>query len=153
MKLELVRAKFGKVSTLGKLYIDGVQECWTLEDVVRPRGEAKVKGKTAIPTGIYKITLRKEGGFHQRYAKRFPKTHEGMLWVRDVPGFEWILIHCGNTHEDTQGCVLVGMAPREVKGEYEISHSVDAYKQTYVQVVSALKKGEEVWLTVVGEAP
>jgi len=153
VNLEVVRTKFGKRSTLGKLYINGVFECFTLEDVVRPKGEKKVYGETAIPTGTYRVTLRKEGGFHGRYAKRFPKMHKGMLWVRDVPGFEYILIHCGNTHQDTHGCLLVGRSPVERGGEHEVGNSVGAYQGFYGSVAAALEAGKSVTITVTGDAP
>jgi hypothetical protein len=153
MKLEVVRTKFGKRSTLGKLYVNDTFACWTLEDVVRRKGEPKVHGETAIPTGTYRVTLRKEGGFHARYTKRFPKMHKGMLWVRDVPGFEYILIHCGNTHQDTRGCLLVGMSPVERRGEHEVGNSVGAYQGFYPSVAAAIEDGKTVTITVVGEAP
>ena len=108
MKLEVIRYHTSDDYTLGML-LDVTEGrkflCYTLEDEYR---EEKVMHETRIPDGTYKITLRKVGGFHGRYEKKYGDMHKGMLWVRDVPGFEYILIHTGNTDEHTSGCLLVG---------------------------------------------
>ena len=70
--------------------------------------------------------------------------HKGMLWVRDVPGFEYILIHTGNTDEHTAGCLLVGNSS-DIKGF--IGSSVNAYKNIYPAIAQALEDGEEVTIT------
>ena len=64
--------------------------------------------ETCIPEGEYEIKLRTVGGFNERYTKKYPTMHRGMLWLQDVPGFEYILIHQGNTDEHTSGCLIVG---------------------------------------------
>lgn len=94
MKLELIREKYTDESTIGKLYIDGVFECYTLEDVVRC---FKIEGRTAIPRGDYKVVLT--------MSNRFKKI---MPLILDVFDFEGVRIHSGNTSVDTSGCVLVG---------------------------------------------
>lgn len=94
MKLKLIRDKTVGNSTTGKLYIDGVFECYTLEDVVRP---VKIKGKTAINTGTYKVIIN----MSNRFKRLLPL-------LIDVPNFEGVRIHPGNTSEDTEGCILVG---------------------------------------------
>jgi hypothetical protein len=101
-------------------------------------------GETRIPAGRYQITLRSVGGFHQRYSDKFPDMHKGMLWVRDVPNFEYILIHIGNTDEHTAGCLLVGQTA-DMKGF--IGRSTDAYKDIYPPIAEALVEGEDVWIT------
>ena len=77
--------------------------CYTLEDEQRA---LKVKGETRIPAGTYNRT-KKRRGFHARYDKKYPGIHRSMLHVTDVPGFEYILIHTGNTDEHTAGCLIV----------------------------------------------
>ncbi len=94
MKLTLIRDKSLGSSTLGHLSVDGVFQCVTLEDITRP---IKVAGKTAIPTGTYEVQLT--------MSNRFKKVLPLLL---KVPNFEGVRIHCGNTSEDTEGCILVG---------------------------------------------
>ena len=117
--------------------------CFTLEDEHR---EIKVMHHTRIPEGIYKLKLRKHGGFHTRYLERYGKEwHKGMIQVMDVPGFTDILLHCGNKHEHTSGCILVGdsLSPRF------LGSSREAYAKVYPAVEKQLSKGEEVLLEVV----
>ena len=144
MKLQVVRTQFGLDATNGLLFIDGKFECFTLEDQYQA---VKVAAETAIPEGTYKITLRTVGGFHSKYLKRY-SFHKGMLWVRDVPGFEYILIHTGNTDEHTAGCLLVGETQQDLdkdKGKDGfIGGSGDAYKKLYLKVLPKLQAGEEV---------
>ena len=102
MELEVLRFSSGSDSTNGALFdvsdrIDGRKFlCYTLEDEQRDK---KIKGETRIPAGSYEIRIRRIGGFNERYSKRFGKMHRGMLHIINVPGFEYILIHCGNTDE------------------------------------------------------
>ena len=100
MELRVIRYCSREDFTLGMLMEDRTFLCYTLEDEHR---EEKVSAETRIPAGRYRITLRTVGGFHKRYAEKFPNMHKGMLWVRDVPNFEYILIHIGNTDEHTAG--------------------------------------------------
>ena len=144
MKLEVVRYFTSNDFTLGMLLdvTEGRKFLWyTLDDEHR---EGKVMHETRIPAGTYKITLRTTGGFHGRYLKKYGSMHKGMLWVRDVPGFEYILIHTGNTDEHTSGCLLVGNSS-DYKGF--IGSSVDAYKRVYPDIAEALEKGEDVEIT------
>lgn len=147
MRLEVVRFSSELDSTSGMLFdvTDDSRRflCYTLEDENR---EDKVAGETRIPAGEYRITLRTEGGFHKRYAHRFQTIHKGMLWVRDVPGFEYILIHCGNTDENTAGCLLLGDSQEnnQVKTNGWIGHSTRAYFRIYPYIAAALGRNEEV---------
>jgi|SRR3990167_8593168 len=144
MKLDVYRQKPGRDSMSGKLLVDGAFMCYTLED--EPRAK-KVKGETAIPAGTYVVTLRTEGRNHEKYKKLYPEMHEGMLWVVDVPGFEYILIHQGNTDDDTAGCLLVGEELVEVKGEWILRNSKGAYRRLYPLVAAALIAGDAVHIT------
>ena len=144
MKLRVVRYLSSDDFTLGMLLdeTDGKHFlCYTLEDEHR---EEKVMHETRIPAGTYNITLRTVGGFHGRYTKKYGDMHKGMLWVRDVPGFEYILIHTGNTDEHTSGCLIVGNSS-DRKGF--IGSSVSAYKRIYPAIAEALERGEEVTIT------
>ena len=159
MKLEVIRFSSGTDSTNGLLLevieqgneIDGLWQqkkflAYTLEDEQR---DTKVFGETRIPNGVYKLGLRKVGGYHARYTKRFPHIHIGMLHVLNVPGFEYILIHCGNTDEHTAGCLLVGDSQENnlITKDGFIGKSTQAYKRIYPRIAEAIECGEEVTIT------
>lgn len=104
MKLKLLRERFDGTRTFGRLLAgDGRTLCFTLEDAVRevhgkPVSVWKIHGKTAIPSGVYRVSL----GHSPRFG---PDT----LTVHDVPGFVGVRMHAGNTEADTEGCPLLGM--------------------------------------------
>ena len=105
MKLTLKRIAIRPTYTIGKLYIDDAYFCDTLEDTVRDtnksgkfdNGEQKIKGKTAIPYGTYEIKWT--------YSPRFKKYTPQLM---NVPSFEGIRVHAGNTSADTEGCLILG---------------------------------------------
>lgn len=152
MKLEVIRFSSQKDSTNGILFevVEGKRNflCYTLEDEHR---EEKVFGETRVPSGTYEITLRTVGGFHSRYTKKYGEMHKGMLWVRNVPGFEYILIHTGNTDEHTAGCLLLGDSQQNnaIKSDGFIGSSVQAYKRVYPKVAKALESNEKVTITYI----
>lgn len=138
MKLLLERNRPHLTCTTGQLFIDGAFECFTLEDVVReirgvPVARWKIPGKTAIPAGLYNVTLT--------WSPRFQKN---MPLINDVPGFTGVRIHCGNTDADTEGCVLVG----RVEGNESILNSADAYRHLYPQLEAAIAAGELITLEI-----
>ena len=149
MKLEVIRFNKGTDSTNGILF-DITNErkflCYTLEDESR---EEKVYGETCIPEGEYCINFRAEGGYHAKYSKRFADIHTGMLEVCDVPNFKYILIHCGNTDEDTAGCLLVGDSQENnnVKEDGFIGRSTLAYMRIYPDIAKAIENGNDVTIT------
>lgn len=146
MILRLVRFSSGPESTLGALFADGKFVCFSLEDEYR---KVKVPGETRIPAGTYEIKLRSIGGMHFKYAARFADFHQGMLWLQDVPGFEWIYLHCGNTDADTAGCILVGDGIHEnVTTRGYLNGSVSAYERIYKPIARAIKDGERVMIEV-----
>ncbi len=146
MKLLLRRFSTSGDDTLGILHVDDVWQCYTLEDEART---VKVFGETRIPDGIYKIILRTVGGFHKRYTKRYPDMHKGMLWLQDVPNFEYILIHTGNRDDDTAGCILVGSnANDNTVDEGRIGGSRDAYRKMYPAIAKAILDGEDVEIEI-----
>ena len=146
MKLKVIRFNSQSDSTNGLLFdaTNGMDFlCYTLEDEKR---EEKVMAETRIPAGTYEIKLRKEGGFHGRYTKKYGSMHKGMLHVQDVPNFKWILWHSGNTDEDTGGCLLLGDTQKNniVEPNGFIGSSTQAYKRVYPMVAEAILSGEEV---------
>jgi hypothetical protein len=145
-ELTLQRYSQDDDSTLGILYLDGVFQCYTLEDEER---EIKVAGETRIPEGTYDIKLRTEGGLTQKYAKKFPDMHKGMLWLQDVPNFEWVYIHLGNTDEHTEGCILVGNQVNNNKvDEAFLGDSKRAYKKLYPKLVDIIESGEQLTIEI-----
>ena len=143
MKLQVVRTQLGKDATNGLLFIDGIFECYTLEDQYQA---VKVMHETCIPEGTYEIKFRTVGGFHTRYAQRYGADHYGMLWLQDVPGFEYILIHTGNSDEHTSGCLIVGETQQDldISKDGFIGSSTVAYKKMYAKVANQLLQGKKV---------
>lgn len=143
MKLQVVRTQFGRDATNGLLFIDGLFECYTLEDQYQ---EVKVMHETCIPEGTYDIKFRTVGGFHERYKKRYGNSHYGMLHLQDVPGFTYILIHAGNTDEHTSGCLIVGETQQDldVSEDGFVGSSGNAYVKLYNKIAKQLLIGNPV---------
>ena len=143
MKLQVVRTQFGKDATNGLLFIDGIFECYTLEDQYQA---VKVMHETCIPEGTYDIQFRKTGGFHAKYSERYKNAHYGMLHIQDVPNFTYILIHTGNTDEHTSGCLIVGETQQDldIADDGFIGSSTVAYKKMYSKVANQLLQGKKV---------
>ena len=142
MKLEVLRFNSSDDFTTGLLFdvTDNVRSflCYTLEDEART---VKQWGETRIPSGKYKLSLRSEGGFHTRYLSKFgAEFHKGMIYVNEVPNFEYILWHIGNDDDDTAGCLLVGKTSQD----NFIGNSTTAYKEIYPPIRDAILSGEEV---------
>lgn len=138
--------------SIGKLYVDGRFFCDTLEDTDRgltnkmPLSEIqrlKKKGITAIPLGTYQVVLNvysPKFGAKSQYA--FCKGFLPRLL--NVPGYEGVLIHIGNTPADTDGCILVGK--NNIKGM--VTNSATTFKSLYTQLEAAAKRGETINLTI-----
>ena len=143
MKLTVVRTQFGKDATNGILLVDGIFECFTLEDQYQ---EVKVMHETCIPEGTYDIKFRTVGGFHERYKGKYGQAHHGMLHLQDVPNFTYILIHAGNTDEHTSGCLIVGETQQDldISDDGFIGHSGKAYSKLYDKVAKQLLQGRDV---------
>lgn len=140
MKIEVKRIAKRSTYTIGKMYIDGNYFCDTLEDVDRGINQKdsldtikkiKVAGATAIPTGTYKVIVNMS-----------PKFQRNLPRLIDVPGFEGILIHRGNTDKDTAGCILVG--ENKVVGKV-INSAI--YEKKLVNILQNTK--EDITITIV----
>lgn len=134
MKLRLNRKYPKEEYTIGELSVDGTYFCDTLEDRVRDlTREAKIAGKTAIPEGEYEIIIN----ISPRFRRKLPR-------LLSVPGFSGILIHRGNTAEDTAGCILVG--ENKVKGRLVNS---TAYELQLLELLErAQSKGEMIKIKI-----
>jgi len=128
MLIEVKRFEFKDTHTTGKLYVNGIYECFTLEDTVR--NGTKVIGKTAIPIGTYKLIIDASTRFKQ-----------DMPHILDVPDFTGVRIHAGNTSADTDGCILLGST---WAGKDFIGNSKIAYKKFF----DKLKENKTVSITI-----
>ena len=143
MKLKLIRIFFGKTYTIGKLYIDGVYYCDTIEDVNRDLnkdgdlldiGEGKVMHKTCIPFGIYKVIVNMSG----RFKRLLPR-------ILNVPHFDGILIHNGVDETSSSGCIIVG--ENRVKGK--VTNSRFYMNDLTAKLLTAQKAVEEITIEIV----
>lgn len=132
MKIDVVRRWFNEKATIGEMFLDGdiLRQCYTLEDVIR---DVKVAGATAIPYGTYEVVIN--------YSNRFKRL---MPRLMNVPNYEGVLIHNGNTSDDTDGCILVGRSI--VNGNF-IGESRGAFNELYGKLVEAQKHGK-MYLTL-----
>lgn len=130
MNLLILRKSQTDRSTIGKLYVDGQFECFTLEDVPRA---VKVAGQTCIPPGVYPVKIT--------YSPRFKRD---LPLLMDVPGFEGVRIHTGNTDKDTEGCILVG----KTAGVDIIWQSQLAFNALFPKIKAAQERGEEVKMEI-----
>ena len=150
MKLTLKRIARKEGYTIGRLYIDDAYFCDTLEDKDRGLEQAmpldmikriKVKGETAIPTGTYELSMRHISPKYSR-KKAFAFTGGVMPRLLNVPGYEGVLIHSGNTAADSEGCILVG----ENKAVGKVLNSMATFKALWS--VLNHRKSEPITITV-----
>lgn len=130
MKLKLIRDIQDKDRTLGKLFVNGVRLYYTVEDAVR---DEKIYGKTAIPFGVYNVVIT----MSHRFRKPLPL-------LENVPGFEGIRIHSGNTELDTDGCIIVG----KTRTNSGVGQSRIAMDFLQMDIERALKAGETVTMEI-----
>ena len=128
LKLELKRIDKRSDCTIGELYVDGKYECFTLEDTCRDNG-VKVAGQTAIPAGTYRVQI----SFSNRFQKLLPL-------LIDVPNFEGVRIHTGNTSQDTEGCVLVG--------RQRLVNSIGESKLAFAHLFPQLQSAKDITITI-----
>jgi len=153
MKLRLYRKYRKENYTIGQLYVDGAFFCNTLEDKDRGLDSSmsyatlrrmKVPDETAIPYGTYNITLDVISPKFSKY-KFYKDTCDGFLpRLISVPAFDGILIHAGNTHKDTSGCILVGL--NKVKGQ--VVESKEVFKELYKRMKSAKIGGQKITIEI-----
>ena len=114
-------------SVIGEMLIDGIFECFTLEDAERP---VKIKGETAIPKGTYRVIINESN----RFKRLLPL-------LIDVPNFEGIRIHSGNSNHDTEGCILVG----QTRNKNYIGQSRKAFDKLFKKMQAA----KNITLTII----
>ncbi|MBQ7818823.1 MAG: hypothetical protein IJ341_03895 [Bacteroidales bacterium] len=142
MEIKVKRLYIKEEYTIGKMYVNGMCFCDTLEDKVRDlnkdgdlsdNGEGKVYAQTAIPYGKYKVIV----SFSPKFKRMLPR-------LLDVPHFEGILIHRGNTAKDSAGCILVG--ENRVKGQLLNS---SAYEKRLIAIcLNAQLQNEDITIEI-----
>ena len=130
MRIEVRRTDFTPNSTIGDMLINGIFQCYTLEDAVRPDG-VKIYGETAIPTGHYEVQLTMS-----------PRFQRVLPLLIDVKNFVGVRIHPGNSAKDTEGCILVG----ETKTNDWVSQSQLAFTALFSRMRDAADRGDKITL-------
>ena len=153
LNLKLDRFYKGPKYTIGRIYIDGEYFCDTIEDVDRGLTfnmslneirKKKIYGETAIPRGKYRITLKERSSkFGAKSAYSFCNGYLPRLL--NVPGFSGILIHGGNTQQDSLGCILPGF--NKVKGK--VVDSLDTLKKLYNNIKKADENNKAIYIEIV----
>lgn len=156
MELTLKRIALRSEYTIGKLYVDGEYVADTIEDTVRDldkdgkfaNGEVKIPGKTAIPYGRYEITMKVKSPKYSNFSKySWAKKYDGYLpRLLNVPHFDGVLIHVGNSALDSEACVLVG----ENKVVGKVINSVNTFRRLMDDyLVPAKKRNEKIVITII----
>ena len=156
MELILKRIALRSEYTIGKLYVNGEYVCDTIEDTVRDldkdgkfaNGEVKIPGKTAIPYGRYEITMKVKSPKYSNFSKySWAKKYDGYLpRLLNVPHFDGVLIHVGNSALDSEACVLVG----ENKVVGKVINSVNTFRRLMDDyLVPAKKRNENIVITII----
>lgn len=156
MKLFLDRKYKKSTYTIGKLYIDGVYFCDTLEDKDRGLKDTdsldriksiKVMGQTAIPRGTYKLLLNRQSPkylYSSSWNAKYKFCNGYLPLIDGVKGFSGVLVHIGNTKEHTEGCVLVGRNTQVGK----VLQSTVTFKALYAKLKAAHDKGESIYIEI-----
>ena len=153
MKLLIDRKWPKSTYTIGRLYIDGIFYCNTLEDADRGLKQSdcldyiksrKVAGETAIPKGVYGVTMNVTSPKYAGVTWYWQFCRGKMPRLLNVPGFDGILIHPGSDALSTKGCVLVGKNTKVGK----LTESKATFQQIYKLMKAAADKGEEITIEI-----
>lgn len=126
LQIKVDRFRYTDKLTMGKMYLNGIFHCYTLEDKVRPKNEKKVMYYTAIPAGTYTVNLQAYSMYD--YLRGTPV-------INNVPGFTGIRIHGGHNsfnQDDTEGCILVGDA--------DLGTKIGDFKVVLPEIIARIKK-------------
>lgn len=153
MEIRIDRKWKKSAYTISNLYVDGIKICNCLEDTDRGLSadmtlseikKKKIKTATAIPTGRYRVTLDVVSPKYAKKATFVKYCGAKMPRLLNVPGYDGILIHPGNTNKDTDGCLLPGKNDQVGR----VSNSAYWWKVLYTRMKSANDKNEEIWITI-----
>lgn len=156
MRIIVKLLKENSDSTTSEVFLDGVKSFYSIEDEAR---EVKIKGETRVPSGVRNLALRFSPKFSNEYLanpdgsfqivraktasneqKVTWKPHQ-LIWVKDVPDFEYVLVHWGNTDDDTDGCLVIGMSIGKVGEQDAVLQSRACYEKYYPLIAKEVEKG------------
>lgn len=147
MDILIAKIKRGPNSTLSTLSVDGKFFCYALQDADRglvssmPLDEIlaqKIHGATAIPEGKYQVVVT----MSPRFKRKLPR-------LVGVPGFAGILIHPGNTHKDTEGCLLPGEHFQASGADWIVTDSRKAFNRLFAIIQDRIQAGEKIWCKII----
>jgi hypothetical protein len=133
MHIQVTRTDYTTTSTISTLSIDGKNYGYILEDVVRPKKAVKVWGRTAIDAGTYKIVPHNSPHFKMT-----------LPMLVNVPNYQYVLIHWGNSSDDTEGCLITGTT----KSKNFVGNSKAAFNKIYPLIVAAWNKSIDITLPI-----
>jgi hypothetical protein len=132
MELKLARIGFPALATEGLIYVNDAFECYSLEPPCGDYGKG-----CAIPPGRYRVVVTRSARFNR-----------DLPLLLDVPGRDGIRMHTGNKPADTDGCIIVGDDQTTLADAW-VGRSVVAATKLFPRIAAAIKRNEQVWLTVV----
>ncbi len=118
---------------ISRVYVRDTYFYFAIEDAQRT---TKIKGETCIPLGTYNLSTR----FSPKFS---PRLNQQMIWVQDVPGFQFIVIHTGNTISDTEGCLILGERIGILNNKDAVLNSKPTYNRFYTSVIDDIIKGDQ----------
>ncbi|MFO7822343.1 MAG: DUF5675 family protein [Cyclobacterium sp.] len=137
------------LTTLGLLFIDGRFFAYTLEDTHR---DEKISGNTRIPEGRYPLSYNQNlTELTQRYRKRFP-WFEYHIEIKNIPNYDLVYIHIGNTHQDTRGCILLADGVNTASKEKMVTHSQKAYERFYQAIYPRVSSNTPLSIQILDES-
>ena len=154
MRLRVERRWKKETYTIGVLFVDGIRFCETLEDKDRGLKQTdslsyikarKVYQETAIPTGVYEVAMNITSPKYSASAWYWKLCQGKVPRLLNVPGWEGVLLHTGNTALDTAGCLLTG---RNTKVG-QLTESKATYEKLYKKMKAAYDRGEKITVEIV----
>ena len=139
--------------TVGRLSVDGVTICNTMEDVDRGLDDGmpdwkirnmKIPNVTAIPTGRYEVEMNVVSPRFSKYPFYMEVCQGKLPRLKNVKGFEGILLHCGVDHSNSSGCILLGLNKQKGK----LTDSKETFKKVYTLMKQAHSRGETIYITI-----
>jgi hypothetical protein len=150
----VVYRKYKKTDyTVGRLSIDGVTICNTMEDVDRGLDDGmpdwkirnkKIPNVTAIPTGRYEVEMNVVSPRFSKYPFYMEVCQGKLPRLKNVKGFDGILLHCGVDHSNSSGCILLGLNKQKGK----LTDSKETFKKVYTLMKEAHDRGEIIYITI-----